>query len=357
MYFYGVNIHEKYMSRCIALAKKGLGTTYPNPMVGSILVIDDKIVGEGFHYKAGQPHAEVNAIASASEASFINDVNFTNATIYVTLEPCSHVGKTPPCADLIIEKGIKNVIIGSTDPNPKVAGRGIEKLIKAGCDVIVGVLAEECDALNKRFFTFHKKNRPFIILKWAQTQNGFIAPKISERTENKPVWITNEFSRQRVHKMRAEEQAILVGTNTVLADNPSLTTRDWDGNSPTRVVIDKELKIVKNASVLDGKFKTIVFTEKPSENKENLFYEIIDFSEDILPQLLNVLYRYEIQSLIVEGGSQTLQYFIDAGLWDEAHVFTGNITFKNGIAAPTFSAELISEEKIINDTLRIYANN
>jgi len=344
------------MSRCIALAKKGLGTTYPNPMVGSLLVINDKIVGEGFHYKAGLPHAEVNAIQSAKHANPTTEIDFKNATIYVTLEPCSHFGKTPPCADLIIESGIKKVVIGSTDPNPKVAGRGVEKLIKAGCDVIIGVLAEECDQLNNRFFTFHHKKRPFITLKWAQTQDGFIAPHASERTEQKPIWITNEYSRQRAHKMRAEEQSILVGTNTVLDDNPSLTTREWKGNSPIRIVIDKELKIPSNASVMDGKVKTIVLTEKISENRENLFFETLAFSEDILLDLLGVLYKYEIQSLLIEGGSQTLQYFIDANLWDAAYIFTGNPYFEDGIEAPKFSGNLIFEEKIATDTLRTYAN-
>ena len=345
------------MSRCIGLAKKGFGTTYPNPMVGSLVVVDDTIIGEGFHYQAGLPHAEVNAITSGSENSLLKDEDFKKATIYVTLEPCSHFGKTPPCADLIIEKGIKKVVIGSTDPNPKVAGRGIKKLIDAGCDVIIGVLAEECDAINKRFFTFHTKKRPYLILKWAQTQNGWIAPNTKARTEQKPVWITNELSRQRVHKMRAEEQAILVGTNTVLADNPSLTVRDWTGNSPTRIIIDRDLKVSENARVFDRTVNTIVFTEKTLENKDNLIFETIDFSKKILPQIIDILYRYEIQSLIIEGGSQTLQSFIDANLWDEAHIFLGNSILENGIKAPQFSGKLISEEKITTDTLRVYAQN
>ena len=202
------------MSRCIQLAKNGLGTTYPNPLVGSVVVHNNKIIGEGWHYKAGQPHAEVNAVKSIENLKLLKE-----ATIYVSLEPCSHYGKTPPCADLIIESGIKKVVVGSLDPNPKVAGRGIKRLMEAGCGVIVGILEDECNELNKRFFTFHQKKRPFIFLKWAQTADGFIAPKSETRSETKPIWITNEFSRQMVHKMRAQEQAILAGTHRLRFGN------------------------------------------------------------------------------------------------------------------------------------------
>lgn len=339
------------MSRCIELAKNGLGTTYPNPLVGSILVHQDRIIGEGWHYKAGQPHAEVNAIASvhASESD-----NLSQATIYVSLEPCSHFGKTPPCADLIIEKGIKKVVVGSTDPNPKVAGRGIKKLMEAGCEVIVGVLETECDALNKRFFTFQNKKRPYIFLKWAQTSNGFIAPSTKEKKE--PVWITNEYSRQLVHKMRAEEQAILVGTNTVLEDNPSLTTRDWKGTSPVRVIIDRELKIGETVSVYDQSTPTIFITEEKRENLKNLSFETVDFSEALPFQICDILYRYDIQSLIVEGGKKTLQQFIDTNFWDEAVIFTGKITFTNGVKAPAIEGTLVSEENIQTDTLQYFKN-
>ncbi len=339
------------MMRCIQLAKNGLGTTSPNPLVGSVLVHNNEIMGEGWHYKAGQPHAEVNAIASVAINSTLKE-----STIYVSLEPCSHFGKTPPCANLIIESGIKKVVIGSLDPNPKVAGRGIKRLMEGGCQVIVGVLENECNLLNKRFFTFHLKKRPYIFLKWAQTADGFIAPKSETRNETEPVWITNEFSRQLVHKMRAEEQAILVGTHTVLEDNPSLTVRDWEGKNPTRIVIDRELKIPEDYSVLDASSPTIVFNERETKNSENLAFEKLDFSKDIPQQICASLFRRNIQSVIIEGGAQTLQGFIDAQLWDEAVVFTGNINFKKGINAPNFEGIFIAEEKIKNDVLRIFKN-
>jgi diaminohydroxyphosphoribosylaminopyrimidine deaminase/5-amino-6-(5-phosphoribosylamino)uracil reductase len=339
------------MLRCIQLAKNGLGTTYPNPLVGSVIVYNDKIIGEGWHYKAGLPHAEVNAIKSVENQELLK-----KATIYVSLEPCSHFGKTPPCADLIIASGIKKVIIGSLDPNPKVAGRGIKKLMEAGCEVIVGVLDKECDQLNKRFFTFHKKKRPYILLKWAETLDGFISPKTETRKELKPVWITNEFSRQLVHKMRAEEQAILVGTKTVIQDNPSLTVRDWAGENPVRIVIDKALKIPKDLSVFDESSKTIVFNEKENKTSEKLDFEKIRFSEEIPQQICEVLFRRNIQSVIIEGGAKTLQSFIDTNLWDEAFVFSGMKTFGEGVKAPIFKGEIISEEKIKDDTLRIFKN-
>ncbi len=339
------------MLRCIQLAKNGLGTTYPNPLVGSVIVHNDRIIGEGWHYRAGLPHAEVNAIASVSEVDLLKE-----ATIYVSLEPCSHFGKTPPCADLIIESGIKKVVVGSLDPNPKVAGHGIKRLMEAGCEVIVGVLEEACAELNKRFFTFHQKKRPYIFLKWAQTADGFIAPKDETRDETKPVWITNEFSRQLVHKMRAEEQAILVGTRTVLQDNPSLTVREWAGENPTRIVIDRNLKIPENFSVFDSSSKTIVFNETESKTSKNIDFESMDFSEEIPQQICAALFRRDIQSVIIEGGAKTLQTFINANLWDEAFVFQGKNRFDEGIEAPVFKGVHVSEEKIKDDTLRIFKN-
>jgi len=345
-----VKIEEKYMMRCIELAKKGLGTTYPNPLVGSVIVYNNKIIGEGWHLKAGMPHAEVNAIQSVSNQSLLKD-----STIYVSLEPCSHFGKTPPCADLIIEKGIKNIVIGSLDPNPKVAGKGVIKLKEAGCNVVENVLKKECDELNKRFFTYHIKKRPFITLKWAQTQDGFIAPKNKEI--NKPVWITNKQSRQLVHKWRAEEQAILVGTKTVLDDNPSLTTRDWQGNSPIRIILDRNLKIPAESLVLDGNVQTIIITEKKSVNRENLIFETINFSNEISNQICDLLYRYKIQSVIVEGGAKTIQTFIDTNLWDEARAFTGKSIFKEGTKAPVLKNKISSEEKIKDDIIRTYKND
>lgn len=332
------------------MAKNGLGNTYPNPMVGSVIVHDGKIIGEGWHQKSGEAHAEVNAINSVSDKNLLK-----KSTIYVSLEPCSHFGKTPPCSDLIIANGIKKVVIGTVDPYAKVAGKGIQKLLAAGCEVLVGVLEQECKLLNRRFFTFHQKKRPYIILKWAQTQSGFIAPK--QQKERQPVWITNETSKQFVHKWRSEEQAILVGTNTVFKDNPKLDVRLWSGKNPVRIVLDRNLKLPKNSHVFDGKNKTIVLCENPIENRENVIFEPVDFQQEIAQQICAILYKHELQSLIVEGGSQTLQTFLQAGLWDEARVFTGKTVFENGIPAPTFSGKLIAQKNSSGDELKIYKND
>lgn len=346
-----MNIHEKYIKRCIELAKNGLGATYPNPLVGSVIVHRDSIIGEGWHQKAGGPHAEVNAVNSVKDKSLLK-----KSTIYVSLEPCSHFGKTPPCSDLIIAKGIKKVVIGTVDPFAEVAGRGIKKLMEAGCEVQVGVLEQECQDLNKRFFTFHQKKRPYIILKWAQTADGFIAPKIQEKRE--PVWITNQYSKQLVHKWRSEEQAILVGTNTAIADNPKLNTRLWKGENPVRVVIDKDLKIPQESALFDGTIKTIVLTEneKKSDNN-NLAFEKLDFQQDLPNQICEVLYRHNLQSVIIEGGLKTLQTFIDNNLWDEARVFTGISEFHKGVKAPEFSGKMFSKTTLERDTLKFYKND
>ena len=349
-----MNIHEHYIKRCIQLAKNGLGRTYPNPMVGSVIVHEGKIIGEGWHQQAGGPHAEVNAINSVADFSILK-----KSTIYVSLEPCSHYGKTPPCSDLIIARGIKKVVIGTVDPFAEVAGRGIKKLLDAGREVTVGVLEKDCQELNERFFTFHNKKRPYIILKWAQTEDAFIAPE--QMQERKPVWITNKYSNQLVHKWRSEEQAILVGTNTAIADNPKLNTRHWQGDDPVRVVLDREGKIPQQSALFDGSVKTILLTEAASESaklqQENLFMEFLKFENPLPPQICDILYKHELQSVIVEGGSQMLQTFIDADLWDEARVFTGNKSFGNGVKAPNFSAAKISEEEIETDILKIYKND
>ena len=342
------------MLRCIQLAKNGLGTTYPNPLVGSVIVFDGRIIGEGWHYKSGLAHAEVNAISNVKDKDLLK-----KATIYVSLEPCSHHGKTPPCADLIINSGIKKVDVGSMDTNPKVAGKGIVRLIGKGCDVITGILESECDELNKRFFTFHQRKRPFIFLKWAESADGFIAPlAVKNNSKREPVWISNEHSRQIVHKTRTLEQAILIGTTTATVDNPALTARDWVGTNPLRVLIDRQLRLAEEVSVLDGAVKTIIITEKEAINEDNLFYEKIDFSENPALQICDVLYKYQIQSLIVEGGMKTLQTFIDEELWDEALIFKGNnVLFANGIAAPKFHGSQFSEEKIKGDTLQQFKNH
>ncbi len=347
-----MNIHEKYIKRCIELAKNGLGTTYPNPMVGSVIVHEDKIIGEGWHRKAGEAHAEVNAINSIEDEKLLK-----SATIYVSLEPCSHFGKTPPCSDLIIAKGIKKVVIGTMDPFAKVAGRGIKRLIDARCEVQVGILEKECLELNKRFFTFYKKHRPYIILKWAQSQDAFIAPESKDK--KRPVWITNKYSGQVVHKWRSEEAAILVGTNTVFEDNPKLNVRKWTGEDPVRLVIDKDLKIPGSFSVLDGSQKTIVLCSSQPKNTENrnLIFEKIDFSENISMAICEVLYKHELQSVIIEGGRNILKQFIDSNLWDEARVFTGKIQLKKGLKAPKITGKIWKESYIDTDNLKIYRND
>jgi len=344
-----VKIHEKYMLRCIQLAKNGLGTTYPNPLVGSVLVHNKKVIGEGWHRKAGQPHAEVLAIASVGDKSIL-----TESTIYVNLEPCSHFGKTPPCADLIISKGIKKVVIGTTDPNPKVAGRGIKKLLDAGCDVVVGVLEKECADLNKRFFTFQQKQRPFIILKWAQTTDGFIAPLT--KNEQQPIWITNTYARQISHKMRAEAQGILVGTQTVVDDNPSLTTRDWYGPSPTRLIIDRTLRSDGHSAVYDGSTPTYIFTEAESKDSENCEFIKIDFSNAVARQISEIAYLKGLQSIIIEGGAKTIATFVAENCWDEAYIFEGPKKFQKGIKAPELQGALLSVQNIGSDTLFHYKN-
>jgi len=333
-----VKIHEKYISRCIELAKNGLGTTYPNPLVGSVIVYDNKIIGEGWHKKSGEPHAEVNAINSVKNKSLLN-----KATLYVSLEPCSHFGKTPPCCDLIIKHKIQSVVIGTVDPNIKVAGNGIKKLVEAGCNLTIGILEEECNNLNKRFFIFHKKKRPYIILKWAESQDGYIAPKM--KSGQRPVWITNEYSRQLVHKWRSEEQAILVGTQTVIDDNPRLDVRDWSGNNPVRIVLDQNNRISKESLIFDNQAKTIVLSSRE-----------IDYSKNIAIQIANSLFDNNLQSVIIEGGRQTLQTFIDENLWDEARVFKGSILFENGIKAPILNLNCLKKNSIVKDELLILRN-
>lgn len=342
--------HKKYIARCLELAANGIGTARPNPSVGAVVVYNDRIIGEGYTDPYGGPHAEVNAIGSVEDITLLK-----SATLYVTLEPCSHYGKTPPCADLIIKHEIPNVVIGCLDTNELVAGKGIERLRNAGCNVIVGVLEEECLHHHRRFFTNQDKKRPFIILKWAETKDGFIAPL--NRDEQKPVWITNEKSRQMVHKWRAEEHAILVGTNTVREDNPKLTIRNWSGENPIRIVLDRQLKLSKDLNVFDGSVLTIVLTEKERESSEYIQYERIDFSKDLPWQISKVLYKHKIQSVIIEGGAKTLQSFIDADLWDEANVFIGAISFQEGIKAPVFDKKTVSEEQILQDILKKYKND
>ena len=320
------------MHRCIQIAKSGLGYTRPNPMVGCVIVHNNSIISEGFTSPYGGSHAEVNAIQSVKNKSVLEE-----ATLYVTLEPCSHFGKTPPCSDLIIAHKIPRVVIGCVDDNPKVAGKGIRKLEASGVEVIRGVLEKECKDHHKRFFTYHTKNRPYIILKWAETADGFIAPL--QRDEQKPVWITNAASRQLVHKWRAEEQAILIGYNTALEDNPSLTVREWTGQNPKRYVLDKNGSLPKELSIFKNDAKTTVI------------------KETFASSICNRLFEDEVQSVIVEGGTQTLQLFIKEHIWDEARVFTGPHKFNEGVQAPILSTPPRTHMRLEGDQLNIFYND
>ncbi len=318
----------KYMQRCLQLAEYGVSYVAPNPMVGAVLVVDGRIIGEGYHQRYGEPHAEPNAINSVNEVELLK-----NATLYVSLEPCSHYGKTPPCADLIVRSKIPRVVIGTLDPNPKVAGKGVEILRNAGIEVTVGVMVNECRALNKRFFIFQEKARPYVLLKWAQTKNGFI-DCIRTGASPLPLIISNNFTKQLTHKMRAENQAILVATNTVLMDNPSLTVRNWSGKSPIRVALDKTRRIPPNSHLLDGSIATIIFTEIESESSHHLEYVRIDFDENVLQTILDKLFERNIHSVMVEGGAKLLNSFIKSGLWDEANVEVSCKSISEGVTAP-----------------------
>ena len=317
---------EKYIRRCIQLARNGLCNAAPNPMVGAVIVHQGRIIGEGYHARCGEGHAEVNAIRSVKDESLLKE-----STIYVSLEPCSHYGKTPPCADLIIRKGIPRVVVGCTDPFPLVAGRGIRKLREAGIEVKVGVLEEECKALIKRFVTQNIGKRPYITLKWAQSADGFID---IERTSGHPVVLSTPITSMYVHKQRAEHQAILVGRRTALLDNPSLTVRNWYGKNPLRLVIDKNLSLPTDLNLFDKSVPTVVFTAREGISAPNLTYVQLDFSQDILPQIMNELAERKIQSLLVEGGSHLLQSFLNEELWDEIFIEHSEQTLRQGIAAP-----------------------
>lgn len=343
------------MSRCIQLAKNALGTAAPNPMVGAVIVHNNVIIGEGFTGAYGTAHAEVNAIKSVKNTSLLD-----TATLYVTLEPCSHFGKTPPCVDMVIQHRIPKVIIGIPDPNPKVAGNGISKLRASGCDVVTGILEAECIEHHKRFLTFYNKKRPFIILKWAETLDGFLAPELTERTTTpQPYWITNSYAQRLVHKWRSEEQAILVGTTTVLQDNPKLTTRSWAGNTPTRLILDRYLKIKKTHHVLNDDANTLIITEKDPllTSKENISYVIINYTNSLAQQICDLIYTQGITSVLIEGGAQTIQTFIDANLWDEARVFVGSVSFQKGVKAPNLPKSYSHSATYDGDLLNLYRND
>jgi len=334
-------VEEKYMLRAIELARLGMGEVAPNPMVGCVIVHHGVIIGEGYHSQFGMAHAEVNAVNRVKKRELLKE-----STLYVTLEPCSHHGKTPPCADLILLHQIPNVVVGTVDPFSEVAGRGIQKLQMGGCRVIQGYLEEKCVELNRRFFTFHQKKRPFIILKWAQTADGFIDIDRSHEHYGQPTWITNDLSRIAVHKMRTDESAILVGTNTARKDNPSLTVRDWCGKPPLRLVIDQTMKLPSGLSLFDGQVPTVVYTSREIPASPNLEFRQIDFNGEEISQILADLHARGILSLIVEGGQKLLNSFIECGMWDEARMFTGKNIFYQGVKAPDFEGDLLKSEDL-----------
>jgi len=345
--------HEIYIQRCIQLAKNGLGTTGSNPMVGSVVVYNNLIIGEGWHYKSGQPHAEVNAINSVKNKALLE-----KATIYVSLEPCSHFGKTPPCSDLIIHWKIPKVVVGIIDPFLEVAGKGIEKLKKAGCDVIVGVLEKECLELNKRFFTFHTKKRPYIFLKWAETVDGFMAPAYAKGAKREPVWITDAYTKQLVHKQRASEGAILVGTETVIKDNPALNTRLWNGNNPLRVILDLKHRIPQESTIFTDGLSTLIISLVKKKNTNSITYEVVRETENLAKEICAILYKHGILSLIVEGGKQTLETFIEANLWDEAITYKGDqVFFEQGVKAPKLLKKGITSKHKTQNTKITYRND
>ena len=340
---------EKYMQRCIELAGNGLCNVSPNPMVGAVIVCDERIIGEGYHIRCGEAHAEVNAIRSVKDESLLE-----RSTIYVSLEPCSHYGKTPPCADLIIEKKIPRIVIGCQDPFSKVAGRGIQKLRDAGREVIVGVLEAECRQLIRKFITFHTFHRPYITLKWAESQDGFID---LNRTAGNPVKLSTPLTSMIVHKKRSESDAIMVGTRTALLDNPSLTVRNWYGKNPIRIVLDKDLSLPTSLHLFDGSVPTLIFTENQHSPLSSPEYIVLNYQKDILPQIMEELYKRGIQSLLVEGGSILLQSFIDAGCWDEAFVERASKELHSGVKAPEIRNKIsYSTEKCFGVEIKHYSN-
>jgi diaminohydroxyphosphoribosylaminopyrimidine deaminase/5-amino-6-(5-phosphoribosylamino)uracil reductase len=387
-----LTMHERYMYRCLELAKYGAGYVAPNPMVGAVLVYNDRIIGEGYHQQYGEAHAEVNCIADAEKrqatsSSLTHKTGIiSQSTLYVSLEPCSHFGKTPPCTDLIIKHRIPKVVIGCRDPFPAVNGKGIEKLRAAGVEVETGILEKECKELNKRFFTFHTKHRPYIILKWAETGDGFIAapvpskpPLQGEAYEDSAIrrlLISNEYTNRLVHKWRSEEAAILVGTNTAMNDDPELTTRLWPGPSPVRLIVDMNLRLPSSLKIFNGAATTIVFNTKMHSNESEwsipslkergsgVRYYQVTADVSLVHQITNALYQLQIQSVIVEGGARLLQSFIDEDIWDEARIISNRQLINviasetkqgNGLPAPQLRNSLKAEEQnIFSDKIEIF---
>jgi diaminohydroxyphosphoribosylaminopyrimidine deaminase/5-amino-6-(5-phosphoribosylamino)uracil reductase len=330
-----------FMMRALELAREGIGLVSPNPLVGCVIVHENEIIGEGWHRKYSHAHAEVNAVNAVCNKALLKE-----STVYVNLEPCSHFGKTPPCADMVIAQQVKKVVVANLDSNPLVAGNGIKKLRDAGIQVITGVCEKEGRELNKHFFTFMEKQRPYIILKWAQTADNFIA---RENYDSK--WISNEYSRQLVHKWRGEEDAVLVGTKTVFHDDPQLNVRDWTGRNPVRIVLDRFLRLNAKLHVFDKTQRTLCYNVMKHKEHDSLSLCRVD-EEDFIKNMVTDLYKRKIQSVIIEGGAQTLMSFIEAGLWDEARIFISPKLFGKGIQAPEIKGQLITEELVMGDTLR-----
>ena len=341
-----MDAHFAFMKRCFALAEKGIGRVAPNPMVGCVIVHNDNIIGEGFHQQFGEAHAEVNAINSVTDKSVLQE-----ATLYVNLEPCAHFGKTPPCANLIIQYKIKQVVIANFDSNPLVAGKGIAQLREAGIEVLEKVLEKEGRFLNRRFFTFHEKKRPYIILKWAKSSDNFFAPIGGQQ-----LWLTGEKAKRLTHQWRTEERGILVGTHTALIDNPQLTARLYEGNNPTRIVIDKENVLIDKLAIKDQQAPTIIFNQSITKTSNNLTYIAIDFNQNVIEQMLGKLMELNISSVIIEGGAFTINHFIQQNIWDEARVFTAPLTLNKGIPSPSLLCSELKKENIGKDILNIYFN-
>ena len=341
-----------YMKRCLELAGKGLGHVAPNPMVGCVIVAEGKIIGEGFHREFGAAHAEVNAIASVKDVNLLRE-----SCLYVNLEPCSHHGKTPPCSALIRRHHIPGVVMGSMDPNILVSGKGMQDLEMHGVKVRSGVLEDECRELNRRFFTFHEKKRPYVILKWAQSWDGFIDTLRSEDDTGGIHWISDPQARQWVHKWRSEEQSIMVGTNTAAIDDPELTVRDWKGRNPLRLVMDMKGRLPGDLKLFDGSTPTMVFTGKEGKNRHNLAFVKVPGGRETIPFLLEHLYSMDIQSVIVEGGGALLTSFIDLDVWDEARVFSSEKEFGKGLAAPAIRQVSDRATTISSGRLLLYRNS
>jgi diaminohydroxyphosphoribosylaminopyrimidine deaminase/5-amino-6-(5-phosphoribosylamino)uracil reductase len=342
---------NKLMRRCIDLAVRSEGHTWPNPMVGAVIVHNGTIIGEGYHLKAGEPHAEVNAVNSVKEKALIPE-----SVMYVSLEPCSHHGKTPPCADMIISSGIREVVIGTTDTSRKVSGNGIRRLREAGVKVTAGVMEKECRQINRRFFTFHEKERPYITLKWAESADRFIDIIRPEGSDREPYWISGKAERVLVHRWRATEEAILVGAGTVRSDNPRLNVRYWSGKNPVRLILSRSGKIGDYPFLSETFGRIITFTMSDDFDPSGSERVILSEGSSAIVQILEWLYNNEIQSLFVEGGATVLRHFIDEDLWDEARIFTGRSDFREGVAAPVIKGRVLQTDEFRLSTLKLIVN-